>query len=608
MAYQVDKFNGQFLVSVDDGSIDTTTDLRLVGKNYAGYGELQNENFVHLMENFANTTPPPKALVGQLWYDSGLKKLRFYDGSRYKVAGGAEIGPTPPSGLGIGEFWWDTSAKQLYAWSGTDFELVGPEASSEFGQSTIVSQVVKDILGNNHTILKTIVAGKTVSIISQTEFKLDTILNPIEGFTQSVNPNDTDIKKGITLVNTSISGISTDDYVYWGTASNALKLGGVDADQFIQRGNVIFNESARFGDPGFTVGDDEDFRIRVENGDDVIIENRLGNEISVRIGSLLPKISAVFDSNGIMPGDSNSNLGTSSALWNFLYASNISVKDGNITLLGTAKLLGDTQGTHKGNVEAEDTTVLIDAENKVIGSDNAQIRGNLFGSVTGNLTGTASNATRLSEYDPSIPLPTASNKTSVVVRDSEGKIYVSNIIGISSSSEKLRINDAATDPAWDPAVESSLYRSAKTTKTAYTIAARDANGDISANLFKGTATAAQYADLAEKYLADKEYETGTVMVIGGEKEVTASSSRYSRAIGVVSANPAYMMNSELEGGTYIALKGRVPVKVVGKVNKGDYLTAIENGCAEPGGPAFSFAIALESSEDTEVKLIEAVIL
>ena len=66
MAYEVNKFNNVFLTSVADGTIDTTTDLRLVGKNYAGYGEVQNENFVHLLENFANTTAPPKAITGQI--------------------------------------------------------------------------------------------------------------------------------------------------------------------------------------------------------------------------------------------------------------------------------------------------------------------------------------------------------------------------------------------------------------------------------------------------------------------------------------------------------------------------------------------------------------
>jgi hypothetical protein len=132
---------------------------------------------------------------------------------------------------------------------------------------------------------------------------------------------------------------------------------------------------------------------------------------------------------------------------------------------------------------------------------------------------------------------------------------------------------------------------------------------MEANLFQGTATAAQYADLAEKYLPDAEYAAGTVMIIGGEKEVTASAWG-KRAIGVISTNPAYMMNKDLEGGVYVALKGRVPVKVIGSVKKGDNLIAANDGCATVGVHHSSevFAIALESNSDTGTKLVEAVIL
>jgi hypothetical protein len=100
------------------------------------------------------------------------------------------------------------------------------------------------------------------------------------------------------------------------------------------------------------------------------------------------------------------------------------------------------------------------------------------------------------------------------------------------------------------------------------------------------------------------------MVVGGEEEVTASSGFGQRAIGVVSGAPAYMMNSELEGGTYIALKGRVPVKVTGVVNKGDRLIASTNGRATAGVPHSSdvFAIALESKADAGDGVVEAVIL
>ena len=84
MSYQVNRFNGTLVTTVADGTIDSTTDLRLIGKNYAGYGEVQNENFLHLLENFANTTAPPKKLSGQIWYDTATKKLKFYDGSIFR--------------------------------------------------------------------------------------------------------------------------------------------------------------------------------------------------------------------------------------------------------------------------------------------------------------------------------------------------------------------------------------------------------------------------------------------------------------------------------------------------------------------------------------------
>jgi hypothetical protein len=144
---------------------------------------------------------------------------------------------------------------------------------------------------------------------------------------------------------------------------------------------------------------------------------------------------------------------------------------------------------------------------------------------------------------------------------------------------------------------------------ANTIAVRDASGNLNATLFQGVATTARYADLAEKYLADAEYEPGTVVCIGGDKEVTAVEWG-NRAIGAVSTNPAYMMNSELEGGTYIALKGRVPVKVSGRIKKGDQLIAAANGCAGFAVPHASgvFAVALETSDDEGIKLVECLIL
>jgi hypothetical protein len=591
MAYQVDKFNGTFLTSVEDGTIDSITDLRFVGKNYAGYGEVQNENFLHLLENFANTTQPPKSILGQIWYDSANKRLKFYNGAQYKVAGGAEVSITAPSGLSVGEFWWDSTAKQLYTYDGTQFILVGPEASPDLGTSSVVAQVVKDDLNNSHTILKLLAAGNCVAIINNDPaFNLSTTVNPISGFT---SPNV--IKKGITLASTNTSGVSQSDYVYWGTASNALRLGGVLASDYIQKGSVIFDSEISFKDPGFNLGDGNDLRIRVENSDEVIIENRLGNEITMRItvtDTTDERDVAVFDRTGIVPGITNVyNLGSSLNKWATIYAasinSNILANDSTSAYNASTKAF---TGTLTGNVVGTDSTVLVNATTKQIGYSAANLVGTLTGNVSGNVTGTASNATALDSKLPAI----AATINTVAIRDASANITANRFIGIADKADQLLVG--------------ATYRSSATTATANTIAARDASGDIYASLFQGTATSARYADLAEKYLADQEYEVGTVVIVGGTAEVTASS--YGElAIGVVSANPAFMMNKDLEGGTYIALKGRVPVKVNGAVKKGDRLVAGDWGCAQVAADRLDvFAIALESSDDTDVKLIEAVIL
>ena len=96
----------------------------------------------------------------------------------------------------------------------------------------------------------------------------------------------------------------------------------------------------------------------------------------------------------------------------------------------------------------------------------------------------------------------------------------------------------------------------------------------STNLLSTTATQAQYADLAEKYSSDQEYEAGTVVMFGGDAEVTISEDRTKKVAGVVSSLPAYLMNSHMESVTVdIALQGRVQCKVEGNISKGDMIVA-----------------------------------
>ena len=605
MAYQVNKFNGVLQTTVADGTIDSSTDLRFVGKNYAGYGEVQNENFLHLMENFANTSAPPKVVPGQIWYDSGNKKLKFYDGTKFKVANGAEVSVTQPAGLATGEFWWDSNAKQLYAWSGTQYVLVGPAASPELGSSAIATDTVKDNqtpVADTHAIIKIIAGGEIVAIVNALE-------DFIPASSTGLTANFPIIKQGITLINTPANGQTTSDYRFWGTASNADKLGGRPAADYVRVGIANpFTSAITFPDVGFYVGTDTDLRIWIENSEDVIIENKNNNDITVRItnGTIKQNV-AVFTGTGIVPGiDEGYNLGSPTLKWGSVYAdgliSNIKALD-----LTTAYDYATKQftGAFVGNVLATDATVLINGTSKQIGYTGATLRGNLFGSVQGDVNGTASNALQLNSLTGEV----AATADSVAVRNSLGELNAVKFNGVASSTGKVKIDDSATDTAWNGSDQSTWYRSARTTKTAFTIAARNAAGNLLANVFDGTATSAQYADLAEKYLTDEDYETGTVVTVGGTKEVTACT-HGDRAIGVVSANPAYMMNSGLEGGTYIALKGRVPVKVTGAVKKGDRLVAGPSGTAlvRQNFNVDTFAIALESNDVDGIKVIEALVL
>lgn len=136
------------------------------------------------------------------------------------------------------------------------------------------------------------------------------------------------------------------------------------------------------------------------------------------------------------------------------------------------------------------------------------------------------------------------------------------------------------------------------------VVARNNVGDIWFNEGHGVASSSKYADLAEKYLAENSYEPGTVVAVGGPLEVTACKPG-DVAIGVVSKHPGFKMNTELANGTYIALKGRVPVKITGNVTKGSRLVAGPTGTAQVGKKDY-FAIALEDSNGNNI--IEAIIL
>jgi len=136
----------------------------------------------------------------------------------------------------------------------------------------------------------------------------------------------------------------------------------------------------------------------------------------------------------------------------------------------------------------------------------------------------------------------------------------------------------------------------------------------STNVLSTTASQANYADLAEYYTADQEYVPGTVVMFGGNKEVTIAEAATTRVAGVISTNPAYAMNANLiksnEISVALALQGRVPCKVVGEIKKGDLLISAGNGVAMASqNPQIGQAIgkALEDYNSHEEGIIEVVV-
>jgi hypothetical protein len=312
MPYNINRYNGTLVSVIEDGTVDNTLDLKLIGKNYAGYGEVQNENFVHLLENFAGTSEPARKISGQIWFDSGTKKLKFFDGTKFRTTGGAEIGTAEPAGLTTGDFWYNTNTNQLYAWSGSEFILVGPQAVPNAETTQLQSRSVVDTTSTTHAIIEAIVNGVVVYIISADEFTLNNAINPITGFST--------IKKGMTLVNTpsvtlgpDVEGVTSTDHRFWGTASNALKLGGVEANKFVRNDiSSLPTVAIRFSDLGFTVGNDDDLSVYID-GTAPTIQNVLSDTIVFKTNSGSVQTPLKIVGADTLPGNNNlSNLGSSS--------------------------------------------------------------------------------------------------------------------------------------------------------------------------------------------------------------------------------------------------------------------------------------------------------
>ena len=181
MAYTINKTDGTELTVLQDATVDTTTSLTLVGRNYIGYGEIQNENFLFLLENFSNNAPPATPLSGQLWFDTTTNQLKIYDGVRWVPAGEAEVSDDAPLNPPLGAFWFKTPYKTLHVWTGTDWHLIGPQVSEGFDTTAAISQSVFATNDVEYPIIKVFVNGIVIGIIASNTFTIRSD-NAIPGF------------------------------------------------------------------------------------------------------------------------------------------------------------------------------------------------------------------------------------------------------------------------------------------------------------------------------------------------------------------------------------------------------------------------------------------
>jgi len=489
MPYILNKTNGSVVATVADGSINQTTDLTFVGKNYSGYGEIINENLIKLLENFSNNSKPPKAITGQLWYNPAERKLSVYNGSVFQGFPKTVYGNVKPPNLDNGDFWFNTSSRKLYVKDGIDFTLIGPTAGS--GATAGASIIATTIVGgsSSHPVYVHTIDPDAIVVVSRDTFDVA----ESDPYRAKFNK----IKSGINLPSVT-DGVSTGPtpYYFHGTATDSVRLNGKTYDEFVLRSE--YNADTASGlqidnDNGIVIGPG-DGMLRLHSAD---AEGKLsiinGTKISfnLKYPTISDPVTNILNITGnkVLPGPTlDVDIGSTDTNSRFR---TVYTKTLNATTVTATTLTGSLTGVLIGNVT-----------------------GNLTGNVTGNLTG--------------------------------------NVTG--------------------------TYSGNVTTQLITTGAARQNGTLIGAWTLSGASTLqATYADLAERYAADAVYEPGTVLMLGGEQEVTIATLRATTAVaGIVSTNPAYMMNSDAgtdETHPYIALKGRVPCKVVGPVKIGDLLVA-----------------------------------
>jgi len=328
MAYTINLTDGSIFATIADGTINTSSSMTLVGKNYAGYGEFLDENFVHLLENGANTVAPGAPLTGQLWWDKTTATMKVYNGTTFKVISASTASSTAPTSNVAGDLWFDTVNQQLKAYNGSAFILIGPASTAGQGTSGAVVETVTDNVSIDHVVVKLYVEDTVVGIVSK-----DATFTPqvaITGFS-TVGP-------GIQLSTTVSSAL------FRGSATNAQTLDGLDSTDFL---SAVSNDTTSgtlgiLNDTGLTVGADQDAKLSVTTAtSEVVLQNQTQDAnltLKVNDGGVVTTVLAV---NGATSAVS---IPTTLAVTGNVTGGNLSVTTGSVTLGSIVNAAGNGVG------------------------------------------------------------------------------------------------------------------------------------------------------------------------------------------------------------------------------------------------------------------------
>jgi len=221
MAYTITLTDGEIFATIADGTVNTDSSMTLVGKNWAGYGQFLDNNFIRLLENGANTTAPGDPLVGQLWWDSTVGAMKAYNGTTFKTIGGAAASSTAPTSNIAGDLWYDTVNQQLNVYTGTAFIVVGPAFTPGTGTTGAIVATIVDNVATSHFVIELFANNSIVAIVSKDQtFTPGTAVTGGWGV-QAVNP-------GVTLA----TGIANN--AVWGNSTNSLALNSLTSSQFMR--------------------------------------------------------------------------------------------------------------------------------------------------------------------------------------------------------------------------------------------------------------------------------------------------------------------------------------------------------------------------------------